>query len=84
MEKEMLSIVATLKDFRGMVLGAEIHIWTDHKNLCFNNDIKTQRVLRSHVKVEEFSPFVHHIDGERNILTDQLSCLEIIPTGRVT
>ena len=76
----MLSIVATLEEFRGMLLGAEIHIWTDHKNLCFNNDIKTQRVLRWRVKVEEFSPFVHHIDGEKNILADQLSRLEIIPT----
>ena len=49
-------------------------------NLCFNNDIKTQRVLRWRVKVEEFLPFVHHIDGEKNILAYQLSRLEIIPT----
>lgn len=34
-EKELLAITATCKEFSSVILGAEIYIHTDHKNLTY-------------------------------------------------
>jgi hypothetical protein len=79
MEKEMLSIIATLEEFRSMLLGANIHVFMDHKNLTFDT-LNTQCVLHWHTKIEEFSPMLHYIKGPRNIFANNLSRLHRLVT----
>jgi hypothetical protein len=77
MEIEMLSIITTLKEFQGMLLGADIHVLTDHKNLTFDT-LKTERMLCRHTKIEEFFPTLYYIKGPCNILADNLSRLHCL------
>ena len=61
-EKELLSIVATLKEFRNILLGQQLVVHTDHKNLTCKN-FNTECVMRWRLVLEEFSPEVNYIKG---------------------
>jgi hypothetical protein len=75
-EKELLSIVATLKEFRNILLGHQITVYTDHKYLTYKN-FNTERVMRWRLVLEEYGPELIYIKGESNVVADALSRLEI-------
>jgi hypothetical protein len=77
-ERELLSIVETLKEFRTILLGQQLIVHTDHENLThkhFNSDrVVTQRRLY----IEEYSPNLRYIKGIKNVAADALSRLGIL------
>ena len=77
-ERELLAIVETLKEFRNILLGQQITIYTDHKNLCYKN-FNTNRVMRWRLLLEEYGPTIKYIKGERNVVADALSRLDLHP-----
>ena len=75
-ERELLAIVETLKEFRNILLGQCIRVYTDHKNLTYK-DFNTERVMRWRLIIEEFGPELIYIKGETNTVADALSRLDI-------
>ena len=75
-ERELLSIVETLKEFRNILLGQQIVVYTDHQNLTCKT-FNTERVMRWRLLLEEYSPEIRYIPGENNIVADALSRLDL-------
>jgi len=68
-EKECPGIVETLKEYRTLLLGNEIVINCDHKNLTHNlTKFNTQRVLRWRILIDEFGATFKHKAGEENVI----------------
>ena len=65
-EKELLFIVATLKEFRNILFGNQITVYTDNKNLTYQF-LDTERVMRWRLILEEFDPELKHIKGEKTL-----------------
>ena len=76
-ERELLSIVETFKEFRNILLGHKLIVYTDHKNLVCKH-FNTERVMRWRLILEEYNPELRYIKGEHNIVADALSRLDMM------
>jgi hypothetical protein len=55
LKKELLGIFLTFKEYATMLLGAQIIIHTDHKNLTYTSSVNKQVLCQLNC-VEEFDP----------------------------
>jgi len=55
MERELLSAAETLKEYGNMLLGQQIKVFNDHKNLVYKH-FNTEPVMHWRLLLEEFGP----------------------------
>lgn len=78
MEKELLSIVETAIQHKGILYGFKIFFHSDHKNLSFDN-FQSKRVRRWRLLLEEFDYEFIYTPGKDNVMADMISRYPIIP-----
>ncbi len=73
-EIELLAIVEILMEFKGMLWGQDIKVYTDHKN--FTRDalgLTSDRVYCWQSLLEEYAPKIIYIKGIHNTVADAIS-----------
>ena len=79
-EIELLAIVETLKEFKGMLWGQKLVVYTDHQNLMRDAlGLTSDRVYRWRLILEEYGPEIVYIKGIDNTVADAISRLQYTP-----
>ena len=73
-DKELFCVVATLREFRSILLGAELLVHKDHKHILNIGD-SSQWCLRWISYVDEYEPELHYAEGPLNVIADTFSRL---------
>ncbi len=73
-DKERLSIVMTLREFWSMLLGEELHIHTNNKNILNIGGFSQSR-LQWISCVNKYSLELHYVEGSANVVADTFSRL---------
>ncbi len=75
----LLAIVETLKEFKGMLWGQRIKVFTDHKNLTWDAlGLPSDQVYWWRLVLKEYGPEIVYIKGIHNTIADAISLLEHI------
>ncbi len=70
----------TLKEFKGMLWGQDIKVYTDHKNLTRDAlGLTSDRVYCWRLLLEEYAPEIIYIIGIHNTVADTILQLEYDP-----
>ncbi len=78
---ELLAIVKTLKEFKGMQGGQSIKMFTDHANLIRDAlGMTLDHVYQWRLLLEEYGPKIVYIEGIQNTIADAISWLEYDPS----
>jgi hypothetical protein len=84
-ELELLAIVETLKEFKEMLWGQRLNVYTDHKNLTRDGlGLTSNRVTRWRILLEEYALKIIYIKGIHNTVTDAISRLDYDPKANST
>eukprot|EP01132_Coremiostelium_polycephalum_P009051 gene9051-11087_t len=77
LEKEHFVVFQALKTYRYILLGSDIVVRTDHKNLLFikNSLLKSTnpRISRLLQEISNYNPKISYIEGQYNYISDGLS-----------
>ena len=79
-KQELLAIVETLKEFKGMLWGQQLMVYTDHNNLIhYALGLTSDRVSHWRLLLEECGPTIVSIRGIHNTVVDAISRLDYGP-----
>jgi len=75
----------TLEEVNVMLMGQQINVYTDHKNLTRDGlGLTSDRVARWRILLEEYAPEIIFIKGIHNTVTDIISRLDYDPKLNTT
>ena len=79
-EIELLAIVETLKELKGMLWGQRIKVFTDHKNLIQDSlGLTSDRVYQWRLLLGEYGPEIMHIKGIHKTVANAMFRLDFGP-----
>jgi hypothetical protein len=78
---ELLAIVKTLKEFKGMLWGQSIKVYTDHANLIRDAlGMTSDRVYQWRLLLEKYGPKIVYIKSIHSTIADAISRLYYDPS----